>query len=89
MTRILALETAGETCSVAIMDGDKVLEHFEQAPRRQTERVLPMVEALLAESQLTLRQLDGIAFGHGLVHLPVCGWPQLLPRDWPLRRTCR
>ena len=65
MTRILALETAGETCSVAIMDGDEVLEHFEQAPRRQTEKVLPMVEALLAESQLTLRQLDGIAFGHG------------------------
>ena len=47
MTRILALETAGETCSVAIMDGDEVLEYFEQAPRRQTERVLPMVEALL------------------------------------------
>jgi tRNA threonylcarbamoyladenosine biosynthesis protein TsaB len=44
MTRILALETAGETCSVAIMDGGEVLEHFEQAPRRQTERVLPMVE---------------------------------------------
>lgn len=65
MTRILALETAGETCSVAILDGDTVLEHFEQAPRRQTEMVLPMVEALLAESQLSLRQLDGIAFGHG------------------------
>ncbi len=65
MTRILALETAGETCSVAILNGDSVLEHFEQAPRRQTERVLPMVEALLAESQLSLRQLDGIAFGHG------------------------
>ena len=65
MTRILALETAGETCSVAIMDGDEVLEHFEQAPRRQTERVLPMVEAVLAQSQLSLGQLDGIAFGHG------------------------
>ncbi|MCG8395004.1 MAG: tRNA (adenosine(37)-N6)-threonylcarbamoyltransferase complex dimerization subunit type 1 TsaB [Pseudomonadales bacterium] len=65
MTRILALETAGETCSVALMDGGRVLEHFEQAPRRQTERVLPMVEAVLAESQLKLRQLDGIAFGHG------------------------
>jgi len=30
MTRILALETAGETCSVAIMDGDKVLEHISE-----------------------------------------------------------
>lgn len=65
MTRILALETAGETCSVALLDGSEVLEKFEVAPRKQTERVLPMVRAVLAEAGLTLAQLDGIAFGHG------------------------
>lgn len=70
MTRILALETAGEACSVALLethsDGDVALrERFELAPRKQTELVLPMVEQLLAESGLTLKQLDAIAFGHG------------------------
>lgn len=65
MTRILALETAGETCSVALLDGSEVLEKFEMAPRKQTELVLPMVESLLAEASVSLAQLDGIAFGHG------------------------
>ncbi|EKF75087.1 hypothetical protein A11A3_05324 [Alcanivorax hongdengensis A-11-3] len=66
MTRILALETAGETCSVALMgpDGD-IIEQFESAPRRQTERVLPMVEQVLAEGGVRLPELDAIAFGHG------------------------
>lgn len=41
MTRILALETAGETCSVAIMDGDEVLEHFEQAPVVRPKKCCP------------------------------------------------
>ena len=57
MTRILALETAGETCSVALLDGSEVLEKFEMAPRKQTELVLPMVESLLAEASVSLAQL--------------------------------
>lgn len=65
MTTLLALETAGETCSVAVLHEGDVLEHFESAPRRQTELVLPMVNTLLAEAGLSLAQLDGIAFGHG------------------------
>lgn len=70
MTRILALETAGESCSVALLDdslpaGQQIRETFEVAPRKQTELALPMVEALLAEAGLSLRELDCIAFGHG------------------------
>ena len=65
MTRILALETAGETCSVALLDNGSVIERFEQAPRQQTERVLPMVEGILEEAGFRLADLDGIAFGHG------------------------
>jgi len=65
MTRILALETAGETCSVALLDDGNVIERFEHAPRRQTELVLPMVEGLLADAGVRLKDLDGIAFGHG------------------------
>lgn len=70
MTKILALETAGESCSVALLDdslpaGQQVREHFEIAPRKQTELALPMVESMLAEAGLSLKQMDCIAFGHG------------------------
>lgn len=70
MTRILALETAGESCSVALLDdslpaGQQIRETFEIAPRKQTELALPMVEAMLSDAGLTLRELDCIAFGHG------------------------
>ena len=63
--KLLAIETAGQDCSVAIWHDGEILEQFEHAERRQTERVLPMVRAVLEESGLRLRDLDGIAFGHG------------------------
>ncbi|MZR61965.1 tRNA (adenosine(37)-N6)-threonylcarbamoyltransferase complex dimerization subunit type 1 TsaB [Alcanivorax sp. DP30] len=70
MTRILALETAGESCSVALLDdslptGQQIRETFEIAPRKQTELALPMVESMLGEAGLTLKDMDCIAFGHG------------------------
>lgn len=70
MTRILALETAGESCSVALLDdslpaGQQIRETFEIAPRKQTELALPMVESMLGEAGLTLKEMDCIAFGHG------------------------
>jgi tRNA threonylcarbamoyladenosine biosynthesis protein TsaB len=63
--KLLAIETATDSCSVALWDKGAVLERFEAAERRQTERVLPMVEALLAETGTSLRDLDAIAFGQG------------------------
>lgn len=65
MTRILALETATDACSVALWQDGAVLERFEPGARRQTERVLPLVDELLAEAGVTLAQLDAIAFGRG------------------------
>lgn len=65
MTKILALETATEACSVALWLDGAVLERHEVAPRGHAERVLPMMEAVLAEAGLGLRQLDGLAFGRG------------------------
>jgi tRNA threonylcarbamoyladenosine biosynthesis protein TsaB len=63
--KLLAIETATDSCSVALWDNGEVREHFEAAERRQTERVLPMVEALLAEAGWRLQELDAIGFGHG------------------------
>ena len=63
---ILALETATEACSVAIiLDDGQVLSHYEYSPRLQTQLLLPMVDELLAEASLTASQLTAIAYSCG------------------------
>ena len=63
--KLLAIETATENCSVALLDDGALIDRSELAPRRHAELVLPMAEALLAEAGMTRRQLDGIAVGRG------------------------
>ncbi len=63
--RLLAIDTATEACSAALLIGDSVSERFEQVGRGHAERILPMVDSLLAEAALTLAQLDAIAVGRG------------------------
>ncbi|PVZ85021.1 tRNA (adenosine(37)-N6)-threonylcarbamoyltransferase complex dimerization subunit type 1 TsaB [Serratia sp. S1B] len=64
-TRILAIDTATEACSVAIWDQGETHALFELCPREHTQRILPMVQQLLASHELTLAQLDALAFGRG------------------------
>lgn len=63
--KILAIDTATENCSVALLVGDTIYSRSEVAPRDHTKKVLPMVEAVLAEAKLELNQLDALAYGQG------------------------
>lgn len=63
--KLLALDTAGARCSVALLLDGKLAELDAPAERIQAESVLPMVEKLLAEAGLKLGGLDAIAFGRG------------------------
>lgn len=65
MTRILALDTSTDACSVALLDGEHTLSRYELAARSHTRRLLPMVDDILAEAELTLSDLDALAFGRG------------------------
>ena len=65
MTKILAIETATEACSAALLIDDEIQERFELAPRRHTELILPMVAELLADAELPVQNLSAVAFGAG------------------------
>jgi len=62
---LLAIETATETCSVALsMNGD-VQQLFKHAPRQHAELILPWVKQLLAEAEIGFAAVDAIAFSRG------------------------
>jgi tRNA threonylcarbamoyladenosine biosynthesis protein TsaB len=62
---LLAIETATETCSVALDVNGEIVEKYEHAPRQHAELLLPWVEQLLAEAGLVFASLDGVAFSRG------------------------
>ena len=63
--KLLALDTATEAVSAALwIDGATRARHAV-APREQARRILPMIEALLAEAGLCPAGLDAVAFGRG------------------------
>ena len=62
---LLALDTATECCSAALMIGGEIIERSEIAPRRHAELILPMIESLLGEAGILRRQIDAIAVGRG------------------------
>lgn len=62
---LLAIDTATELCSVALRRDGQTIERSDEVPRGHADLVLPMVEAVLQEGGVRLRDLDGIAYGRG------------------------
>ncbi|MCB1772712.1 MAG: tRNA (adenosine(37)-N6)-threonylcarbamoyltransferase complex dimerization subunit type 1 TsaB [Gammaproteobacteria bacterium] len=63
--RLLAIDTTEEACSAALWQDGEVSERFEIAARRHSELVLPMIEDLLGEAGMRLKELDALAFARG------------------------
>ncbi len=64
--KILALDTALNACSVAIVDGSNILaEQHEERARGHAERLIPMIKKLMNQACLTFENLDLIAVSVG------------------------
>lgn len=65
MTTLLALDTATECCSAALLHDGRVTARSEVIPRQHAQRLLPMIEELLGERELRLQDVDALVFGRG------------------------
>ena len=65
MSHILAIDTCTELCSAALLSAGQMRAKAEIAPREHSQKLLPMIESLLADAELSMEQLDAIAFGRG------------------------
>jgi tRNA threonylcarbamoyladenosine biosynthesis protein TsaB len=67
--KILALDTATEVCSVALLladaGGSRLLWREQPPAPGHSAQILVLVQAVLAEARVALAQLDCIAFGRG------------------------
>jgi tRNA threonylcarbamoyladenosine biosynthesis protein TsaB len=63
--KLLAFDTSTNWLSVACGADDAWFVRGEPAGQAHSERLLPLVDEVLAESGCSLRSLDGIAFGAG------------------------
>ena len=63
--KILALESSTDLCSAALWLDGKVDAREADAGQRNSQVLLPMVDALLTSHGLKAADLDGVAFGSG------------------------
>ena len=65
MPAILAIETSGEYCSAALIDGRETVSRSARVGNAHSERVLDMVREVTAEAGVALAACDALAFGAG------------------------
>ena len=61
----LAIDASTEACSVALVYHEKLFNQFELCPQSHSTRILPMVDEVLKQANVTLADLDGIIYGQG------------------------
>jgi tRNA threonylcarbamoyladenosine biosynthesis protein TsaB len=63
--KILALDTATESCSAALLIDGKLTAREMEFERGHAEHILPMIDMLLIEAGLRLSDVSVLAFGRG------------------------
>jgi len=63
--RVLALDAATEACSVALLANGALISRTIESGKSNAVKILRMVEEVMAEAQVSLSMLDGIAASIG------------------------
>lgn len=63
--KLLAIDTATEACSAALMVDGEIAEQFCITQNGHSKLILPMIDSLLSDVGLQPADLDGLAFGCG------------------------
>jgi tRNA threonylcarbamoyladenosine biosynthesis protein TsaB len=63
--KLLALDTATENCSAALLTDSGIQTLEVETERGHADRILQMIDDLLKQAGATLQDLDAIAFGRG------------------------
>src|SRR5580698_5618594 len=63
--RLLALDTATQSCSTALLTADAAITRELITERGHAEHILSMVDAVLAEAGIALNEVAALAFGRG------------------------
>jgi tRNA threonylcarbamoyladenosine biosynthesis protein TsaB len=63
--RVLALDAATEASSVALLSNGELMVRMVESGKSGAQQILSLVEAVLAEGQVSLAMLDGIAASIG------------------------
>lgn len=62
---LLAIDTSTQIATVAISCENKILHHQEPTLRNHAALILPIIDNLLKDADLTISDIDGIVFGRG------------------------
>ncbi len=63
--RLLAIDTSSDACSVALQVGAETIDKHVVEPRAHTKILIPMIEELLGDAEVTLAELDAVVVGNG------------------------
>ncbi len=63
--RLLAIDTSSDACSVALQVGAETIDRHVVEPRAHTKILIPMIEELLGDAEVTLAELDAVVVGNG------------------------
>ena len=62
---ILAFDASTEALSLVLSYNGQLFHHFEECPQQHSQKILPLVDSLLAQANCKLTDLDVIGFGQG------------------------
>ena len=63
--KLLAIETSATACSIATAIDGEISSLHQILPMQQAKKMLPLISEWLKSKNITLKQLDAIAFGCG------------------------